>query len=263
MSGSGCSFSPAPSDAHQHSARWPTARASNATGADASDREGSATLQTEVMNWSTPMARLGDNRRSPQAKRWGCEKRHGGWNLDDQVAALWPTPAASLTNDDESPETFMARQEMLNAKGINGNGAGMPLTVAVKVDNWRTPTVGDTEPGPPETQGQVMLANQAKTWSFPSTRPVPENASAGLPSSPPAPTSLRLSPAFVEWLMGWPEGWTIPEPATPPTGPTACVSPATAWSHWLRRQRIALSALSWNYEPPPAHAPEMRQMELI
>lgn len=299
MSGSGCSFSPAPSDAHQHSARWPTARASNATGADASDREGSATLQTEVMNWSTPMARLGDNRRSPQAKRWGCEKRHGGWNLDDQVAALWPTPAASLTNDDEEPETFLARQEVPKVKGINGNGAGMPLTVAAKLsDAWSTPRASDGAKGGPNQSfgaGGVPLASQTANWgtpttmdargrtytrdsvekgaermalsgqaeTFPSTHPARETASAGPPSSPPVRTSLRLSPAFVEWLMGWPEGWTIPEPATPATDPTACGSPATAWCHWLRRQRIALSALSWNYELPPVSEPELRQMSLI
>lgn len=30
----------------------------------------------------------------------------------------------------------------------------------------------------------------------------------GAPSSSSGQTSRRLNPAFVEWLMGWPEGWS-------------------------------------------------------
>lgn len=82
---------------------WPTTRASNGSGPDQSNRQGGPTLQS--------------------------------------AAALWPTPSAALTNDTEGPQTFKARQAKLAEKGINGNGAGMPLTVAVK--DWPTPTSRD------------------------------------------------------------------------------------------------------------------------
>ena len=40
-----------------------------------------------------------------------------------------------------------------------------------------------------------------------------------------------LNPDFLDWLMGWPIGWSEPE------------RPVTEWSHWLRRSRGALSRL--------------------
>lgn len=43
---------------------------------------------------------------------------------------------------------------------------------------------------------------------------------------------LSLNPAFTDWMMGWPSGWTDP------------VRPVTEWSHWLRRMRIALCELN-------------------
>lgn len=50
-----------------------------------------------------------------------------------RLQAMWPTPNASLVQDGEEPETWLARREVLRAKGINGNGAGMPLTIAAKM----------------------------------------------------------------------------------------------------------------------------------
>lgn len=138
---------------------WPTARASSGTGADSSDRDGGPTLQTRAALWPSPRAN-------------DSEKR-GGVDATDQrnglvgAAALWPTPSAALTNDDEGPETFRARQAAQKARGINGNGAGLPLTVAAK--EWRTPSAGDEKAGPAESQNQVMLAHQAVQWGTPST----------------------------------------------------------------------------------------------
>lgn len=51
----------------------------------------------------------------------------------------WPTPSAANPNDGESLETWEARREALKAKGINGNGCGMPLGIAVRL--WPTPNV--------------------------------------------------------------------------------------------------------------------------
>lgn len=46
---------------------------------------------------------------------------------------LLPTPTAGQHNYDEDPDQWLARRETLKAKGINGNGAGTPLGVAVKM----------------------------------------------------------------------------------------------------------------------------------
>lgn len=43
---------------------------------------------------------------------------------------------------------------------------------------------------------------------------------------------LTLNPAFTDWMMGWPSGWTDPQ------------QPVTGWCHWLRHMRIALCELN-------------------
>lgn len=51
---------------------------------------------------------------------------------------LLPTPAAGNFNDGESPESWEARRQANLAKGINGNGQGTPLGMAVQL--LKTPT---------------------------------------------------------------------------------------------------------------------------
>ncbi|WP_449281230.1 DNA cytosine methyltransferase [Leucobacter sp.] len=46
---------------------------------------------------------------------------------------LFPTPNAQVSNDGEGPETWLARREKVKARGINGNGMGMPLSIAVQL----------------------------------------------------------------------------------------------------------------------------------
>ncbi len=51
---------------------------------------------------------------------------------------LRPTPAAGNFNDGESPESWEARRQANLAKGINGNGQGTPLAMAIQL--LKTPT---------------------------------------------------------------------------------------------------------------------------
>jgi hypothetical protein len=76
----------------------------------------------------------------------------------------WPTPNAQVSQDGESPETWLKRKEAMKAKGYNGNGCGTPLTIAVQLHGqaapasssslgsrqelWPTPSAdGDSRPG--------------------------------------------------------------------------------------------------------------------
>lgn len=43
---------------------------------------------------------------------------------------LLPTPSACVANDGESTETWLARRERVKLTAVNGNGMGMPLTIA-------------------------------------------------------------------------------------------------------------------------------------
>jgi len=90
-------------------------------------------------------------------------------SVDD--SSCWPTPTASLTNDGESPESFLARQKRWAHKYHNST----PLTIAAKM--YGPLDRGGTGQGSPSDSGR------------------------------------RLNPLFVEWLMGFPEGWTDCEPS--------------------------------------------------
>src|SRR6185312_624728 len=62
-------------------------------------------------------------------------------NEFSSLPGLLPTPAAGNFNDGESPESWEARRQANLAKGINGNGQGTPLAIAVKL--LPTPMAGD------------------------------------------------------------------------------------------------------------------------
>jgi hypothetical protein len=46
------------------------------------------------------------------------------------------------------------------------------------------------------------------------------------------PGDWTSNPAFTDWVMGWPIGWTD------------CTQPVTEFALWLRRSRGALSELA-------------------
>jgi hypothetical protein len=70
----------------------------------------------------------------------------------------------------------------------------------------------------------------------------PETLTDGDKSSP---ERRSLNPLFVEWLMGWPPGWTL-------VAWTAFGCSETALSLWKQRMRSALLSLGLPQEAPPA-----------
>ena len=129
--------------------------------------------------------------------------------------------------------------------------------------NWSTPRASDPEKAGPNmrgSKGDVPLPAQAMNWSTPTARihkgggeavirqdgksrldMLDWQAEAWSRSSPPdqptpaGPTSSPerriLNPLFVEWLIGWPIGWTG-------SGPVE-----TASSHWWQAMRGELLRL--------------------
>lgn len=190
------------------------------------------------------------------------------------AVSLWPTPDSSVFNDGEEPDTFLNRQQRQKAKGINGNGMGLTLAMASKVwptpaardfkgansaehlekssgslhldqlpnfveHLWSTPRASDGEKGGPNQSfgaGGHPLAAQAFSL------PVHTTVKTGKPCS----TERRsLNPLFVEWLMGWPPGWTLLV-----SSDFGCSS--TALSRFKLHMRCALSHLASHDEAPPA-----------
>jgi hypothetical protein len=145
-----------------------------------------------------------------------------------------------MPNDLEEPTTWLARADEVKAKGINGNGAGMPLAIAAKVwatpnahdgrrpgadlhstqganlsrdaAMWGTPSVADVTGGHRTRSGarsdELLLNGQAEAWPGPLD---PPTATAGSDGS----SRAVLNPSFVEALMGFPPSWTVPIDCAP------------------------------------------------
>ena len=103
---------------------------------------------------------------------------------------LLPSPSAGNFNDGERLVSWLARRDRNRAKGINGNGMGTPLSIAVRMADQSWVTAEGADYGPAIRRWEAILG-----------RPAP------LPTEPGDRRNRRLNPVFVEWLMGLPEGW--------------------------------------------------------
>lgn len=99
----------------------------------------------------------------------------------------WPTPNACLINDSESPESFRGRAAKWKEEKGFHNSA--PLTIVSKEHSPQAPK----ETGAESRKG----------------------------SGP------RLNPNFVEWLMGFPDGWTVCGHSETPSAPSRPSTPSS------------------------------------
>jgi hypothetical protein len=141
----------------------------------AAERE--ALLPDQAKNWPTPQARGVKNPDSPDSGNYQ-RKQARGFTIDlNSTAANWQTPGA---------DSFRSR---------GGDRKGeMGLGQQARLGNWATPMAMD---GVKPSAGKRALADlshqaQAHTTIGPKC----------------SPQTRRLNPLFVEWLMGFPRGWT-------------------------------------------------------
>lgn len=134
-------------------------------------------------------------------------------------ARQWATPQARDHKNPDKPESgnFQRKLEQGYTIDLNSQAA-----------KWATPdcntsTYSNGKMGPNIREQAAAFSPQAQP-----AQPGQELSSTG-PTSP-----RRLNPAFTEWLMGWPTGWTIAAPS---------VSSAAATALWRRRLHLHLSAL--------------------
>lgn len=103
---------------------------------------------------------------------------------------LLPTPTASNPNDGEDLGSWEARRQRNLAKGINGNGQGKPLSIAVRMLPDGSQEYQDWAEYEPAIQRQEAVTGRRA--------PVPTEANPR--------GGRRLTARFAEWLMGLPEG---------------------------------------------------------
>lgn len=145
--------------------------------------------------------------------------RHTG----EIASGLWPTPTASLHNLREDPESWTERRQRTKERVRNGNGFGLPLTMAVKM--WPTPTSRDwrSESCTEEVYEKREAQPRGKSLAWAVRYPTPNTVDAkGGTRRGKGQAQLchliggSLNPTWVEWLMGFPLGWTDLEPSATP-----------------------------------------------
>jgi hypothetical protein len=230
---------------------WPTARVSSANGPAQSEiAAGNPKKRLEVSAacWPTPTAQ-DFKKRGPNSSQFGLAESSCQWatpntmdhlpprsaeamekmlgptgqragrtrpsNLREQI--IWPTPRAQKTSS-ENPERWKARRQA-------GQVSTPPLAMAAIM--WPTVTTQDAKnnAGPSQFERNTKPLNVEATLHAgrPFGRQGRQETGTG--------SQKVLNPQFVEWLMGWPIGWTEFAPV------------GTAWCRWLPLMRGALSWL--------------------
>jgi hypothetical protein len=135
------------------------------------------------------------------------------------------------------PTLAKASRQWPTPYGVSGNHGPDGNEFSSAVRQWATPSVRDwksddasqsPEHSPP--LGRQVLRETGEASQFPTPT---SSRRHGLQSHGRNVVAARLNPAFVEWLMGWPRGWS------------ACAPLATAsYPSWLRlHSALLLSGL--------------------
>lgn len=171
---------------------------------DGSSEFGESDSQDRLL--PTPMTINRTSERAKTGRETSGPSRGGpSYGLED-VVKLLPTPNASQFNYNEDPEQWLKRREILAAKHTNGNGAGLPLGIAVKLlptplSSMKGPSQAELDAGNPKSRLETV-----RNWGDYSESVVRWADVVG--EDPPEPLDgQHLSPEFVRWMMGYAPGW--------------------------------------------------------
>lgn len=165
-----------------------------------------------TFRWPTPTS--GDAKSSGNRNLAGS-KAHAGTSLTDAVTGgqsprRWATPTVADAEGGRTTKGSLRQDE---------------TGLRIQVKNWPTPGASDGEKMPRfHKGGNPSLEQAARTWATPTANhkrrspafgegraPSPDEMDRGLTRGQKTPP-MSLNPAWVEWLMGWPIGWTALEP---------------------------------------------------
>lgn len=179
--------------------------------------------------------------------------------------------SANASSSSQWP-TVMAHEARLGFQGRDNpeaKGSQQSLTTIAML--WMTPRASDAEHGGPnqrDSAGNPALPSQASQWATPTSLSFGESHQPGNSRSYNINMDLAheiyshldltistvgeahsrprrsLNPLFVEWLMGWPPGWTL-------AAWTDFACSETELCLWKALMRSALSQLGLPQEAPP------------
>lgn len=180
-------------------------------------------LENQARGWATPAARDGKDTGTLAPRTDGvgafAERKD---QLGRQVAG-WPTPLPPVAWPTPSTEQ---RHDYQND---HGDPTKPYPTLQGAAKSWPTARAEDGESSGRRHSRDTEDTLTATSRSFP---PDLTTSSCGEGCSP---SHRRLNPRFVEWLMGWPVGWTDVR--------IGCGPSATELSRWRSRMRSALLQL--------------------
>lgn len=185
------------------------------------------------LRWPTPDACVMNDGEGPETffARQERQKAMRGDRLDYATEQLWYTPSVPNGGRTLSDDT--------SSTGITPEGIKRQVGLENQARWWSTPRATDSEKGGPNQSfgaGGIPLPAQAEPWATPTasenanrtTKMAPSHGEghgivlAGQasdfsrqvhPTYPVGGISSKqrrsLNPLFVEWLMGWPLGWTL------------------------------------------------------
>jgi len=208
--------------------------------------DSSFNLATEARLWATPRA---GKITAERAEHWNKRQAKGNVSTPPLAmqATMWPTPRSAEAEHAGRSAKEKARHQK---------------ELSVTANNWPTPMAGTKTRS---AQGGIQLHQTASRWPTPAERDwkgpngpdhmangtgrkhldqlpnfvrhcSPQTQATSTHGDKHSPTTRRLNPRFVEWLMGWPLGWSE----------IGSALPETEWSRWQRAMHSSLCALLYS-----------------
>ena len=170
---------------------WPTPTTDSANNRTKKYAQGGTPLTMAIQTWPTPAARdwkdTGENTNYEKIAKKG--KLAG-------AVKMWPTPGARDSNPPEPQEKWEARAKKKKEEGVN-----LHFSLRQATQMWPTPNASDNRDrgnlSDPAIQRRIAMGKQVGL-----TMAVKEKKGGG-----------TLNPTWVEWLMGYPTGWTDLSPS--------------------------------------------------
>lgn len=163
--------------------------------------------------WRTPISTEHQNDRKSNEAMSREAGRTGAQVTVAMQARQWATPQARDHRSPDQPESgnFQRKLEQGYTIDLNSQASAWnkwPTPNAHVIEHKSKPPIvdGTRKPSDPQISTADIAVHQFLHQAQP-TAPGQESSS-NTPTSP-----RRLNPAFTEWLMGWPTGWTIAAPS--------------------------------------------------